>query len=52
MTGFFHELEHAANHNNDNDVDRDADAANINKNCTPQPIETQSVPVTGELTPP
>ncbi len=52
MTGFFHELEHAANHNNNNDVDRTADATNINSKCTPKQIETTSVPVTGDLTPP
>jgi hypothetical protein len=59
MTGFFHEFEHAANHSNDLDNAIDANPAayaadykKINTNCTPQQIDTQSVPITGELTPP
>ena len=59
MTAFFHEQEHAANHNSDLDTAIDANTAaytadykKINTNCTPKQIETQSVPITGELTPP
>jgi RHS repeat-associated protein len=56
MTGFFHELEHAAIHDAIHDAMIDsnpsADAVNINVKCTPQPMETQSAPVSGTLVPP
>lgn len=56
MTAFFHELEHAAIHDPLHsrwiDSNYTADAQKINSNCTPKQIETQSVPITGQLTPP
>ena len=58
MTGFFHEQEHAANQSKQEDHKIDApgatlaDAQNINSKCTPKQIDTQSAPITGQLTPP
>jgi hypothetical protein len=56
MTGFFHELEHAAIHDPLHnfwiDSNYAADAETIRSNCTPKQIETESVPITGGLTPP
>ncbi len=53
MTGFFHELEHVANQiGAPLDVNYAVDYQKLITNCTPKPIETQTVPVTGNLTPP
>ena len=56
MTGFFHELEHGAVHDQGNaraiDSDYVADAKKINANCAPKQVETQSAPLLGTLVPP
>jgi hypothetical protein len=44
-TGFLHEQEHAANHNNNADLNRQVDAQTINEKCKPKPVETQDIPV-------
>jgi hypothetical protein len=54
ITAFFHELEHAANHNNAIDlaIDKDYEAdylLKINTKCKPLQFETANVPITGTL---
>lgn len=51
MTGFFHELEHASGRGPEIDRDYSENFADINTNCAKQ-VETQSVPITGNLTSP
>jgi len=52
MTGFFHEQEHAANHNNAADESPSADVQAINENCHPTPVEIQRPPIPSTLVPP
>jgi hypothetical protein len=53
MTGFFHEHEHAANQNPNYDTAIDLNyefnAQIINTDCKPLQVETESVPITGQL---
>jgi RHS repeat-associated protein len=56
MTAFFHEQEHAANHDAALDARIDsnypADFQKINERCKKPQVQQETAPITGELTPP